>query len=233
MQPSEGMLTSHPWKKGTFVKDAQFFFDVGSRLVIFSDHAKGTLYKPKPTRNQQFHTDGPLEYAAVWDENSNLILKGDPNRFKDLPVPDPNTCSRSALMAFFSNTCLGTASTTSTSLKVDIPLGCCCLFRFDWLHHGWKCLNPTDSDLASPFALSFAPLNPCRRLLSCAPHTPVSSFALLCAPCACVAVRSLSHPCAQVAVWTCRRQFLLRNCTRRSLFLSRTGSRRGDSGRVY
>jgi len=147
MQPSEGKYTSYPWTKNTFVNDSQFYFDVGSRLVTFSDHAKGTLYKPKPTRNQQFHTDGPLEYAAIWDSDSNLILTGDPNDFKDLPVPDPDTCSRSALMAFFSNTCLGTASKTSESLKVDIPLGCCCLFRFDWLHHGWKCLNLTNSDL--------------------------------------------------------------------------------------
>ena len=54
-------------------------------------HTKGTLYKPKPTRNQQFHTDGPLEYAAIWDNDSNLILTGDPNDFKDLPVPDPDT----------------------------------------------------------------------------------------------------------------------------------------------
>jgi hypothetical protein len=147
MQPSEGKLTSHPRKKRTFVTGAQFFFDVGSRLVIFSDHAKGTQYKPKPTRNQQFHTDGPLEYAAIWDNDSNLILTGDQNDFKDLPVPDPKTCSRSALMAFFSNTCLGTASTKNTSLKVDIPLGCCCLFRFDWLHYGWKCLNPNNEAL--------------------------------------------------------------------------------------
>jgi len=147
MQPSEGKLTSHPRKKRTFVTGAKFFFDVGSRLVIFSDHAKGTQYKPKPTRNQQFHTDGPLEYAAIWDNDSNLILTGDPSDFKDLPVPDPETCSRSALMAFFSNTCLGTGSTKNTSLKVDIPLGCCCLFRFDWLHHGWKCLNPNNEAL--------------------------------------------------------------------------------------
>jgi hypothetical protein len=147
MQPSEGTRTSYPWKKETFMNGSQFFFDVGSRLVIFSDHMKGTHYKPKPTRNQQFHTDGPLEYAAIWDQDSNLVLTGDPEDFQALPVPDPETCSRSALMAFFSNTCLGTASKTSQSLKVDIPLGCCCLFRFDWLHHGWKCLHPTNSDL--------------------------------------------------------------------------------------
>ena len=147
MQRSTGTCTSYPCKDAAFVKDSQFFFDVGSRLVIFSDHAKGTEYRPKPTRNQQFHTDGPLEYAAIWDENSNLMLTGDPEFFRDLPVPDPEKCSRSALMAFFSNTCLGTASATSASLRVDIPLGCCCLFRFDWLHHGWKCVHPNNAAL--------------------------------------------------------------------------------------
>jgi hypothetical protein len=129
-----------------FSASSQFFFGVGSRLIVFSDHEKGTEYKPKPTRNQQFHTDGPLEFAAIWDKDSNLVLTGDPNDFKDLPVPDPETCSRSALMAFFSQTILGTASKSGQSLRVDIPLGCCCLFRFDWLHHGWKCMHPTDAN---------------------------------------------------------------------------------------
>jgi hypothetical protein len=147
MQHCEGKRIPYPRKKQTFKDGSSFFFDVGSRLMMFSDHAKGTQYKPNPTRNQQFHTDGPLEFAAIWDQDSNLVVTGDPEDFQDLPVPDPHTCSRSALMAFFSNTCLGTASKTGQSLKVDIPLGCCCLFRFDWLHHGWKCLHPTDADL--------------------------------------------------------------------------------------
>jgi hypothetical protein len=143
MQPCQGTRT---FVLPKFLAHSQFFFDVGSRLVVLSDHTKGTLYKPNPTRNQQFHTDGPLQYAAIWDENSNLILTGDPNDFEDLPVPDPATCSRSALMAFFSQTILGTASQSGRSLQVDIPLGCCCLFRFDWLHHGWKCIHPTIND---------------------------------------------------------------------------------------
>jgi hypothetical protein len=144
MQPCQGKRISY--KHAMFLKDSQFFFDVGSRLVVISSHMKGTEYKPNPMRNQQFHTDGPLEYAAIWDKDSNLILTGDPNDFQALPVPDPDTCSRSALMAFFSQTILGTASQSSESLKVHIPLGCCCLFRFDWLHHGWKCMHPTIAD---------------------------------------------------------------------------------------
>lgn len=143
MQPCQGTRT---FAVPMFLAHSQFFFDVGSSLAVISDHMKGTEYKPKPTRNQQFHTDGPLEFAAIWDKDSNLILTGDPNDFKDLPVPDPSTCSRSALMAFFSQTILGTASQSGQSLKVDIPLGCCCLFRFDWLHHGWKCVHPSIPD---------------------------------------------------------------------------------------
>ena len=139
MQACQGKRTVDVAK---FSTSSQFFFDVGSRLVVFSDHKKGTEYKPKPTRNQQFHTDGPLEFAAIWDKNSNLVLTGDPNDFRDLPVPNAATCSRSALMAFFSQTILGTASTSGQSLQVNIPLGCCCLFRFDWLHHGWRCMDP-------------------------------------------------------------------------------------------
>ena len=143
MQPCQGTRT---FASPKFLAHSQFFFDVGSSLVVFSDHKKGTEYKPKPTRNQQFHTDGPLQFAAIWDKDSNLILTGDPNDFNDLPVPDPSTCSRSALMAFFSQTILGTASQSGQSLQVHIPLGCCCLFRFDFLHHGWKCMHPTITD---------------------------------------------------------------------------------------
>jgi hypothetical protein len=99
MQSCQGTRT---FAAPMFLAHSRFFFDVGSSLVVFSDHKKGTEYKPKPMRNQQFHTDGPLQFAAIWDKDSNLILTGDPNDFKDLPVPDPSTCSRSALMAFFS-----------------------------------------------------------------------------------------------------------------------------------
>ena len=153
MQPCQAMRIINSVKG---FSDSRFFFDVGSKLVAVGQHVKGTEYKPKPTRNQQFHTDGPLKYAAIWDQNSNLILKGDPNDFKDLPISNSETCSRSALMAFFHQTILGTASTSGKSLMVEIPLGCCCLFRFDWLHHGWKCVHATNPDrLAVHFRAHF------------------------------------------------------------------------------
>ena len=52
MQPCQGTRTfAHP----RFLANSQFFFDVGSSIVVCSDHKKGTEYKPKPMRNQQFH----------------------------------------------------------------------------------------------------------------------------------------------------------------------------------
>jgi hypothetical protein len=83
MQHCEGKRIPYPRKKQTFKDGSSFFFDVGSRLMMFSDHAKGTQYKPNPTRNQQFHTDGPLEFAAIWDQDSNLVVTGDPEDFQD------------------------------------------------------------------------------------------------------------------------------------------------------
>jgi hypothetical protein len=59
--------------------------------------------------------------------------------------------SLSALFAFFPHTALGIprspkrSSSTWSSLKLSIPIGTALLFRFDFFHHGWKCVDENDS----------------------------------------------------------------------------------------
>jgi len=49
--------------------------------------------------------------------------------------------SLSALLAFFDDTALGVPSVEGAILKLAIPMGTAVLFRFDFLHHGWKCAD--------------------------------------------------------------------------------------------
>lgn len=81
-----------------------------------------------------------------------------------LPVPDSLLQNLSALMAFFPNTALGVpcslrpGSRGWPSLKLGIPIGCAVLFRFDFIHHGWKCVREggqTDSSLPVHFRAHF------------------------------------------------------------------------------
>ena len=80
-----------------------------------------------------------------------------------IPVPDSMLQNLSALCAFFPKTALGVPSSRSgssgdQSLRLSIPIGTAVLFRFDFLHHGWKCVNPDSggvSDLPVHFRAHF------------------------------------------------------------------------------
>jgi hypothetical protein len=62
-----------------------------------------------------------------------------------IPVPSNMLDGASALFAFFTKTALGVpcsvqaGSRNWSSLKLSIPIGTAVLFRFDFLHHGWRC----------------------------------------------------------------------------------------------
>jgi hypothetical protein len=62
-----------------------------------------------------------------------------------IPVPSDMLDGASALFAFFTKTALGVpcsvqaGSRNWSSLKLSIPIGTAVLFRFDFLHHGWRC----------------------------------------------------------------------------------------------
>lgn len=164
---------------------------------------KGTEYKPKPTQNQQFHTDGPSQHDAssIWTSAGKVMWNSDAFKlpflhsltilelqaccktryldengtqdelikrlskwyqqqpFISCPVPDSIFQSLSVLFAFFPKTALGvpqapsrTVSDTWKSLRLDIPIGTAAVFRFDFLHHGWKCI---DEDKPSELPVHF------------------------------------------------------------------------------
>lgn len=69
-----------------------------------------------------------------------------------LPILDSMFQSLSALFAFYPNTALGVPCYSEqspgswSSLKLSIPIGTAVLFRFDFFHHGWKCVDDDDKD---------------------------------------------------------------------------------------
>ena len=118
----------------------QYQFSFGSKRCSGSVHTPGRLYKPLATRNQAFHTDGPVKVSSLWRANSTFNIAGDDNEMKDLPVGHPESWFLSALCAFFDRTGLGVLGGEG-NLRLDIPIGQCVIFRFDFLHHGWKCAD--------------------------------------------------------------------------------------------
>ena len=69
------------------------------------------------------------------------------DRQPKIPVPVHDTMfqSLSALFAFFTDTALGVPRQgTRESLKLDIAMGTAVLFRFDFIHQGWKCVVEDD-----------------------------------------------------------------------------------------
>ena len=96
------------------------------------------------------HGDGPWDYdaATTWRPvHPRSMHQGD---IQPLPEYDfaALLVSLSALLAFFPFTAVGTAKKQAKggkgSLKVPIDLGRACVFRFDWLHHGWSCIAGSD-----------------------------------------------------------------------------------------
>ena len=141
MQSCNAILGWEGFTSKSFAPGSQYLFTFGSKRCAGSVHEVGTTYSPDPTRQQAFHTDGPLEFASVWTPNSEFDTTGSESKSSDLPACDPMSWSLSALCAFFGLTALGVPRANGTSMKLDIPIGRSVIFRFDFLHHGWKCVD--------------------------------------------------------------------------------------------
>ena len=144
-------LSTTETKPEDFSTSAQFRFQFGSKRCVECTAVSGTQFVPRATTNQKLHTDGPRSYDASTNmrpphpEASSASV---PVNIRPLPEIDFGALlvSLSALLAFFPFTAVGTARKGSKqSLKVPIDLGRGCVFRFDWLHHGWSCIYPNDS----------------------------------------------------------------------------------------
>lgn len=119
----------------------QYTFTFGAKRCAGNVHAPGHLYKPRPTRQQAFHTDGPVKVSSLWSADG-FNTAGDDAEV-DLPPGDSASWFLSALCAFFDLTGLGVLDGQGNSIRLDIPIGQCVIFRFDFLHHGWKCDDET------------------------------------------------------------------------------------------
>jgi len=135
--------------KKDFTKSASFKFPFGSKRCVECVSIPGTQYCPKATRIQQIHGDGPWDYDAVTDWRPVQSFQHASKNIEPLPLPDfaGMLASLSALFAFFHLTAIGTAKKTKGSWKVTIDLGRACVFRFDWLHHGWSCIEADSNKL--------------------------------------------------------------------------------------
>jgi hypothetical protein len=156
MQPCNAKLSWEKFTSNVFVKGSKFLFSFGSKRCAGSLHEPGTKYRPDPTRKQAFHTDGPIQYASIWTPNSEFDTTGSEIVYTDLPACDPDSWSLSALCAFFDLTALGVPRADGTSMKLDIPIGRSLIFRFDFLHQGWECVDDvSDTSLPVHFRAHF------------------------------------------------------------------------------
>jgi hypothetical protein len=149
MQDCNAELSWADFKSTVFIKDSRFQFSFGSKRCAGSVHELGSKHRPDPTRKQAFHTDGPITFASLWTPNSEFDMTGSESVVTDLPACDPDSWSLSALCAFFGLTALGVPGEDGASLKLDIPIGRSLIFRFDFLHQGWKCVGD-DGDRSLP-----------------------------------------------------------------------------------
>jgi hypothetical protein len=133
----------------------RYQFTFGAKRCSGSVHTAGHLYKPSPTRQQAFHTDGPVKVSSLWSADG-FNTAGDDADQVDLPLGDSASWFLSALCAFFDLTGLGVLDGQGKSIRLDIPIGQCVIFRFDFLHHGWKCDDDTgDYELPVHFRAHF------------------------------------------------------------------------------
>ena len=150
---STSKLLHRPTSQKDFSKTATFKFSFGSKRCVECTAVAGTGYRPAPTRNQQLHGDGPWDYDAATDWRPFHSIHQTSKNIQPLPAYDFEALlvSLSALLAFFPFTAIGTAQKKTKdgkyTLKVPIDLGRACVFRFDWLHHGWSCLDADPAKL--------------------------------------------------------------------------------------
>jgi hypothetical protein len=93
------------------------------------------FYEEDHQRAEQSQKDELIFLLGNWLETNATTI----------PVPSNMLDGASALFAFFTKTALGVPCSVQagsrdwSSLKLHIPIGTAVLFRFDFLHHGWRC----------------------------------------------------------------------------------------------
>ena len=93
------------------------------------------IYEKDHQRTEQSKKDELIFLLGNWLETNATTI----------PVPSNMLDGASALFAFFTKTALGVPCSVKagsrdwSSLKLSIPIGTAVLFRFDFLHHGWRC----------------------------------------------------------------------------------------------
>jgi hypothetical protein len=118
------------------------------RLSYLSTLSVDELQNCCRTRNIPFPVNDDDHQKAEQSQKDELILLLDnwlETNATAIPLPSNMLDGASALFAFFTKTALGVPCSVQAgsrdwpSLKLRIPIGTAVLFRFDFLHHGWRC----------------------------------------------------------------------------------------------
>ena len=136
--------------KGTFTKP-NYTFACGTERIVIPVKRTRTHNKPKPTKTQRLHKDGPTMYDnEQFDERGNILPGAREYTVRNTPLP--SGISVSALFAFFCRTFLGIKpveagkkksnkelersceSNSDVSLRLHASIGRAIIFNFDTDH---------------------------------------------------------------------------------------------------
>ena len=141
--------TEHDGADAMWKKDGKVDWNSDAfRLSYLSTLSVDELQNCCRTRNIQFPVYDENHQKAEQSQKDKLIfLLGNwlQTNATAIPVPSNMLDGASALFAFFTRTALGVPCSVQagsrdwSSLKLRIPIGTAVLFRFDFLHHGWRC----------------------------------------------------------------------------------------------
>jgi hypothetical protein len=128
--------------------DPNYTFACGTKRIVVPVKRTRSFNKPKPTRKQKMHKDGPTLYDnKQFDERGNILH--DARDYTQRTTPLPPGISVSALFAFFCRTFLGIkpvvavktkeharscATDTDDSLRLHASIGRAIIFNFDTDH---------------------------------------------------------------------------------------------------
>jgi hypothetical protein len=135
------------------------------RLSYLSTLSVDELQNCCRTRNIEFPVYDEDQKAEQKDKLIFLLGNWLQTNATAIPVPSNMLDGASALFAFFTRTALGVPCSVQagsrdwSSLKLRIPIGTAVLFRFDFLHHGWRCSSedgyPSSVELPVHFRAHF------------------------------------------------------------------------------
>jgi hypothetical protein len=133
--------------KGTIKPN--YTFACGTKRIAVPVKKTVSENKPKRTKKQKFHKDGPTLYDDKQFDGRGNILP-DAGEYTERSTPLPPGISVSALFAFFCRTFLGikavntikskqvAKSCDSDSLRLHASIGRAIIFNFDTDHQVWR-----------------------------------------------------------------------------------------------